>query len=91
MGGGLAGGPLAGAVAKAGGLGTLGLAPPRQLRMAIDHVRAEAPGRAVAVNLLIPFARRSHVAVCVDERVDVVVAAIAASSSICAMRESSSS
>jgi nitronate monooxygenase len=75
MGGGLAGGPLAGAVAKAGGLGTLGLAPPSQLRTAINHVRTEAPGRAVAVNLLMPFARRSHVAVCVDERVDVVVVA----------------
>jgi len=75
MGGGLAGGPLAGAVAKAGGLGTLGLAPPSQLRTAINHVRTEAPGRAVAVNLLMPFARRSHVAVCIDERVDVVVVA----------------
>jgi nitronate monooxygenase len=60
MGGGLAGGPLAGAVAKAGGLCTLGLALPSQLRMAIDHVRAEAPGRAVAVNLLIPFASQSR-------------------------------
>jgi nitronate monooxygenase len=60
MGGGLAGGPLARAVAKAGGLCTLGLALPSQLRMAIDHVRAEAPGRAVAVNLLIPFASQSR-------------------------------
>jgi NAD(P)H-dependent flavin oxidoreductase YrpB (nitropropane dioxygenase family) len=75
MGGGLADGPLAAAVAKAGGLGTLGLASPSQLRTAINHVRAEAPGRAVAVNLLMHFARRSHVAVCVDERVDVVVVA----------------
>ncbi len=75
MGGGLAGGPLAAAVAKAGGLGTLGLALPSQLRAAIDHVRTEAPGRAVAVNLLMHFARRSHVAVCVDERVEVVVVA----------------
>lgn len=51
MGGGLAGAPLAGAVAKAGGLGTLGLASPSQLRTSIDQVHAEAPGRAVAVNL----------------------------------------
>jgi nitronate monooxygenase len=69
-------------VANAGGLGTLGLALPSQLRMAIDHVRAEAPGRAVAVNLLIPFARRSHVAVCVDERVDVVVVAFVGDRSV---------
>jgi NAD(P)H-dependent flavin oxidoreductase YrpB (nitropropane dioxygenase family) len=75
MGGGLAGGPLAAAVAKAGGLGTLGLAGPRQLRAAINHVRAQAAGRAVAVNLLMHFVRRSHVAVCIDERVDVVVVA----------------
>jgi nitronate monooxygenase len=75
MGGGLAAGALAGAVAKAGGLGTLGLAQPNELRAAIRHVRAEAPGRAVAVNLLMHFTRRSHVAVCVDERVDVVVVA----------------
>jgi nitronate monooxygenase len=75
MGGGLAGAPLASAVAKAGGLGTLGLASPGQLRTSIDQVRAKAPDRAVAVNLLMPFVRRSHVAVCVDARVDVVVVA----------------
>jgi nitronate monooxygenase len=75
MGGGLAGGALAAAVAKAGGLGTLGLALPSQLRTAIDHVRTQAPGRAVAVNLLMHFVRRSHVAVCVEERIDVAVLA----------------
>ncbi|HWT49051.1 MAG TPA: nitronate monooxygenase [Mycobacterium sp.] len=75
MGGGLAGAPLAAAVAKGGGLGTLGLATPRQLRTSIDRVREQAPGRAVAVNLLMPFVRRHHVAVCVDARVDVVVLA----------------
>jgi len=75
MGGGLAGAPLAAAVAKAGGLGTIGIATPRQLRTAIDQVREQAPGRAVAVNLLMPFARRHHVEVCVDARVDVVVLA----------------
>ncbi len=75
MGGGLAGGRLAAAVAKAGGLGTIGLATPRQLRTSIDQVRAEAPDRAVAVNLLMPFLRRHHVTVCVDARADVVVLA----------------
>jgi nitronate monooxygenase len=71
MGGGLAGAALA----KAGGLGTLGLTTPRGLRGSIDRVRAEAPGRAVAVNLLLPFVHRRHVEVCVDARVDVVVLA----------------
>ncbi|HTQ22889.1 nitronate monooxygenase [Mycobacterium sp.] len=75
MGGGLAGPPLAGAVAKAGGLGTLGLATPWQLRASIDRVRTEAPGRAVAVNLLVRFVGRRHVEMCVDSRVDVVVLA----------------
>ncbi|OBF60015.1 oxidoreductase [Mycobacterium sp. 852002-50816_SCH5313054-b] len=75
MGGGLAGAPLAAAVANAGGLGTLGIATPRQLRASIDQVRDRAPGRAVAVNLLMPFVHRHHVAVCVDSRVDAVVLA----------------
>jgi nitronate monooxygenase len=73
--GGLAGAGLAAAVAKAGGLGTLGLATPWQLRASIDRVRAEAPGRAVAVNLLMRFVGRRHVDVCIDGRVDVVVLA----------------
>lgn len=75
MGGGLAGAALAGAVARAGGLGTLGIDTPRRLRASIDQVRQRAPGRAVAVNLLMPFVHRRHVAVCVDTRVDVVVVA----------------
>ncbi|MDI3313010.1 MAG: nitronate monooxygenase [Mycobacterium sp.] len=79
MGGGLAGAALAAAVARAGGLGTLGLAAPDKLRTAIGDVRAAAPGRAVAVNLLAPFLRRSHVATCVDTGVDVVVLAFGGS------------
>lgn len=75
MGGGLAGAPLAAAVANAGGLGTLGLVTPRRLQASIGQVREQAPGRAVAVNLLMPFVRRHHVAVCVDARVDAVVVA----------------
>jgi nitronate monooxygenase len=75
MGGGLAGPSLVAAVARAGGLGTLGLVTPRQLRASIDQVRERAPGRVVAVNLLMPFVRRHHVAVCVDARVDAVVLA----------------
>lgn len=75
MGGGLAGAGLAGAVARAGGLGTLGIDTPQRLRTSIERVRAQAPGRAVAVNLLMPFVHRRHVEVCVDARVDVVVVA----------------
>ena len=59
MGGGLAGPELAGAVAAAGGLGTLGLLPSADLREAIGQVRDAAPDRSVAVNLLMPFVRRS--------------------------------
>ena len=55
MGGGLAGPELAGAVTAAGGLGTLGLLPPADLREAIGQVRDVAPDRSVAVNLLMPL------------------------------------
>ncbi|MEN3316651.1 MAG: nitronate monooxygenase [Mycobacterium sp.] len=75
MGGGLAGAQLAAAVAAAGGLGTLGLVPPAELRQSIDFIRDGAPGRAVAVNLLMPFVRRHHVEVCVESRIDVAVVA----------------
>jgi NAD(P)H-dependent flavin oxidoreductase YrpB (nitropropane dioxygenase family) len=75
VGGSLAGASLAAAVARAGGLGTIGITTPRQLRTSIDLVREHPPGRAVAVNLLMPFVRRHHVGVCVDARVDAVVLA----------------
>lgn len=75
MGGGLAGPELATAVAAAGGLGTLGLAPAAGLRAGIRQMRDGAAGRAVAVNLLMPFVRRAHVDVCVEERIDIAVMA----------------
>ncbi|ODQ95508.1 NAD(P)H-dependent flavin oxidoreductase [Mycolicibacterium holsaticum] len=75
MGGGLAGPELAGAVAAAGALGTLGLTAPDRLIDAAQRVREVAPGRAVAVNLLMPFVRRSHLEACVNSRVDVAVMA----------------
>ncbi len=75
MGGGLAGPELAGAVAASGGLGTLGLLPPSDLRAAVRQVRDAAPDRSVAVNLLMPFVRRSHVHACVESGVDVAVIA----------------
>ncbi|PPJ08834.1 nitronate monooxygenase [Nocardia nova] len=75
MGGGIARGRLAAAVAAAGGLGTIGMMPPVELRAEISRVREEAPERAVVVNLLMPFARRHHVRACLDSRVDAVVMA----------------
>ena len=75
MGGGLAGPELAVAVAAAGALGTLGLAPPAELRESIGRVRDGAAGRAVAVNLLTPFLRRRHVSVCIHSGIDVAVVA----------------
>jgi NAD(P)H-dependent flavin oxidoreductase YrpB (nitropropane dioxygenase family) len=75
MGGGLAGVELATAVAAAGGLGTLGLAPPAVLRKAVQQMREGAPGRCVAVNLLMPFVRGEHIEECLNTRIDVAVMA----------------
>ncbi len=38
-------------------------------------MRATAPERSVAVNLLMPFIRRSHVEACLEARIDVAVMA----------------
>ena len=59
MGGGLAGHELAAAVADAGGLGTIGILGPEELRAEIAAVRRATDG-PLAVNLLIPFARPAH-------------------------------
>ncbi|CRZ17048.1 nitronate monooxygenase [Mycolicibacterium neworleansense] len=77
MGGGIVGAALAAAVSAAGGLGTLGLLPPRQLQTAIATVRERVPDRAVAVNLLMPFTRRPHIEVCLQARIDIAVMAFA--------------
>ncbi|MEZ0053682.1 nitronate monooxygenase [Mycobacterium sp. MAA66] len=73
---------LAAAVARAGGLGTIGMCGPSMLPAAIDRVRQEAPGRAVAANLLMPFARAGHVDACIKHRVDVVVLAFGGDSAL---------
>ena len=70
MGGGIATPELAAAVSEAGGLGTLGMADPPELRAQLAAVRAHT-GRPVAVNLLLPFARRGHFTVAA--RADVLV------------------
>jgi nitronate monooxygenase len=59
MGGGISGHELAAAVSEAGGLGTIALLPPETLRDEIRRAR-ERSSKPVAVNLLLPFARRGH-------------------------------
>jgi nitronate monooxygenase len=59
MGGGLSGHQLAAAVSAAGGLGTIGFLAPEDLRSEIAAAR-RLSDRPLAVNLLLPFARRGH-------------------------------
>jgi NAD(P)H-dependent flavin oxidoreductase YrpB (nitropropane dioxygenase family) len=59
MGGGLSRHRLAAAVSSAGGLGTIGFLAPVQLRAEIAAAR-RLTDRPLAVNLLLPFARRVH-------------------------------
>jgi NAD(P)H-dependent flavin oxidoreductase YrpB (nitropropane dioxygenase family) len=59
MGGGLSRARLAAAVSDAGGLGTIGILPPPRLRAEIAEAR-ERTGGPIAVNLLLPLARRAH-------------------------------
>jgi nitronate monooxygenase len=59
MGGGLAAHELAAAVSEAGGLGTIGILPPEHLRAELEAAR-RLTARPIAVNLLLPFARRAH-------------------------------
>jgi len=59
MGGGLARAELAGAVSEAGGLGTIGILGPDELRDEIAAAR-QLTDRPIAVNLLLVLARRAH-------------------------------
>ena len=73
MGGGLSGAALAAAVSNAGGLGTVGILPDaRAFATELRHARELAPGRPIAANLLLPFARRAHADACVAAGVDAV-------------------
>jgi nitronate monooxygenase len=65
LGGGLSRARLTAAIAEAGGLGQLGIMPPAMLRAELAAHR-ERTGAPVAVNLLLPFARREHVEVARD-------------------------
>ena len=59
LGGGLSRARLTVALGEAGGLGQLGILPAPQLRAELDAHRAQS-SRPVAVNVLLPFARREH-------------------------------
>src|SRR3954453_19565028 len=59
MGGGLSRHELAAAVSAAGGLGTIGILAPDDLRTEISPA-PRVPDKPLAVNLLLPFARRAH-------------------------------
>ncbi len=73
LGGGLSRAELAGAVSRAGGLGTVGiLGEPAAFRAEIRRARELAAGKPVSANLLFPVMRRAHVEACVAERVPVV-------------------
>lgn len=74
MGGGTSGAELAGAVSEAGGLGTVGIVlSPQAMHDEIARASAIAGDRPVAANLLVPFARPSHVQACIAAGADCVV------------------
>lgn len=73
MGGGVAGGELAGAVSAAGGLGTVGTVPSASLRRELARARDLAGDRPLAVNLLLPFIDDDHVDVVREARPEVAV------------------
>jgi nitronate monooxygenase len=73
MGGRIADGLLAGTVSAAGGLGTVGIMPPEQMRSELAKAREIAGGRAVAANLLVPFATSAHVEACAGQADAVVL------------------
>lgn len=73
MGGGVAGGELAGAVSAAGALGTVGMTDATSFAAELHRARALAGNRPVAANLLVPFIRRAHVDACIAAGVALVV------------------
>jgi NAD(P)H-dependent flavin oxidoreductase YrpB (nitropropane dioxygenase family) len=65
MGGGIAGGRLAGAVSATGALATVGILPPGEMADELARAREIAATEApVAANLLVPFTTRAHVDAC---------------------------
>ena len=73
MGGGLAGGQLAGAVSAAGALGTVGLTDVAGFAAELRTAMQLAGAKPVAANLLAPFTRDAHIDACVDAGAALVV------------------
>lgn len=61
MGGGVSTPELAAAVSSAGALGSLGMRAPASFRRAVLRARELAPGKSLALGLLLPFTQRVHV------------------------------
>jgi NAD(P)H-dependent flavin oxidoreductase YrpB (nitropropane dioxygenase family) len=73
MGGGVAGGELAGAVSAAGALGTVGLTDVHSFAAELRRATALAGKQPVAANLLVPFVRQAHIDACIAGGAAVVV------------------
>lgn len=73
MGGGIAGGRLAGAVSAAGALGTVGIGPSEYFSHQLTLAREIAPHKPLAANLLVPFTRRAHIDACRAAGVELAV------------------
>lgn len=73
MGGGVAGGELAGSVSAAGALGTVGMTDARTFAAELRRAATRAGKQPVAANLLVPFIRKAHVDACVASGVPLVV------------------
>lgn len=73
MGGGVAGGELAGSVSAAGALGTVGIADPHTFAGELRRASELAGKQPIAANLLVPFIRKAHVDACAAFEVPLVV------------------
>jgi len=60
---------LVGAVAKAGGIGTLGLLDVSIWESEIARAKSLAEGKPICVNLLLPFTRRKHIDIAIEQKV----------------------
>ena len=60
MGGGLSAAPMTVAIGRAGGMGQIGFASPAEVRAQMAAHRGADGSGPLAVNLLLPFARRAH-------------------------------
>ncbi|MGH3635083.1 NAD(P)H-dependent flavin oxidoreductase [Mycobacterium sp.] len=73
MGGGVAGGELAGSVSAAGALGTVGMTDPRTFTAELHRAATLAGKQPIAANLLVPFIRKAHVDACAACGIPLVV------------------